>query len=135
MKAKHFLGGYIVKTCPWKNHEFRTDSPRKVYCSPQHQQQDKKDRKRQRQYREREIAETLAKPWGEWRLAHRELLEAPEKRTAATTPAPVVEHYIKVPVRVMSNFQSTLGANLPELDDGTCTHGYLYDCPRCWLGS
>lgn len=133
MKTKRFLGGFIVKTCPWGNHEFETDSKQKTYCSELHQKLDKQKRRRARIYSEREIT-VSDKPGASYRLNLREYVEeAPAVRTPATTPKPVVEFYRKLPVRAMSNFQSISGVNLPALDDGTCSHGYLSDCPHCWL--
>lgn len=126
------LGNYIVKICPWKNHEFRTDNPRKVYCTDAHRRTDVTARRRKREQAEREIAETLAKPWGEWRLKHRELMEAPAVRTVASTP--VVKHFTKIPVRAMSGFSSIAGYNLPVLDEERCRHGVYGECSECWLG-
>ena len=126
------LGNYIVKICPWKNHEFRTDNPRKVYCTDAHRRTDVTARRRKRQYAEREI-EVSSKPGASYRLSFKEFTEeVPEVRVVASTP--VVKHYTKIPVRAMSGFSSITGYNLPVLDDGTCIHGELGDCWRCRLG-
>lgn len=131
MKPKRFLGGYIVKVCPWKNHEFETDDPSRVYCSIGHKKQENERRRRERIYASRETLPISSKPGASYNLRIREVREAPIVMTKS--PEPVVQYYKKLPVRAMSNFQSTYNAQLPSLDDGACAHGRVGDCFECWL--
>lgn len=128
---KRFLGQYIVKVCPYDGVEFQTENKQQTYCTPSHQQLDKQRRRRQRIYAERPV-EVSSTPGASYRLQIREFTaEAPERREKA--PEPVVERYLKLPIRTMSNFQSTFGLNMPELDGGTCEHGRYGDCWECRL--
>lgn len=129
---KRFLGQYIVKVCPYDGAEFRTENKQQTYCTDSHRQLDKQRRRRAREAVVKDREKVLAKPWGEYRVKYLYTpLEAPERLLKA--PEPVVERYLKLPIRTMSNFQSTFGLNMPELDDGTCTHGRYGDCWECRL--
>lgn len=131
-RSKRFLGQYIVKICPYDGREFQTGNKQQIYCCHAHYRQDSERRRRARKYAEREVEVSRA-PGASYRLNIREFTaEPPERRQKA--PEPVVERYLKIPVRAMSNFQSTIALNMPSLDDGTCAHGRLEDCWECRLG-
>lgn len=126
MKPRRDLGQFIVKTCPWKNHQFETNNVRKIYCCPSHQQLDKKDRRRQREYAARELP-VSSKPGASYNLNFREVLEVPVKLERSHKTE--VEFYKKVPIRASSGLENLW--NLPMIDDGTCVHGLKGDCWQC----
>ena len=131
------LGGYIVRVCPYKDHEFTTDNPNKKYCSEKHKIAHTQQKRRARQYAERESLPISSKPGASYRvLSMPEVTgEVPVKYTSAKdAPKPVVERYQKIPMRALSNFQSTYAAHLPNLDEGLCPHGRWGQCESCWLG-
>jgi hypothetical protein len=132
MKPRRFDGKFIVKVCPWKNHEFETDNPRKIYCCAKHQFFDRRDRARKREYAAREVVPTSSKPGASYNLRVREVLEAPPLFTASRVTE--VKRYTKVPVRSMSGFQHSGVASFPVIDEGVCAHGIAGYCYRCDLG-
>jgi hypothetical protein len=134
VKPRRFDGKFIVKVCPWKNHEFQTDNPQKKFCTEQHKFLHAQQKRRDRERASREVIAISSKPGASYNLNFKEYLEEPpvRYRSPKEAPPPVVAYYTKIPVRSMSGFRQA--AWLPEIDEGICSHGVGGYCFRCDFG-
>jgi hypothetical protein len=112
----------IVKECPWCKEPFDSVTPAQKFCSDSHASSYKRKRKRLQEQRDKEIAETLAKPWGEYRLKLRELPEV------LPPPKITILYYRKASPEIMA------GHAVRVEREPVCRHGNDEAiCRDCWL--